>query len=72
MGNIESNRNESSRDRPPLAAVAARTKTGSVTVAPAVEEPSVDHGIEESFPASDPVSVSITKVLVASDDKEKC
>ncbi len=28
-----------------------------------VEEGSIDHGVEESFPASDPVSVSITKVI---------
>lgn len=48
--------------------VVARTEAGSVAVTPVVEEPAVDNGIEESFPASDPVSVSITKVLVASDD----
>jgi hypothetical protein len=26
-------------------------------------EPALDHGIEESFPASDPVSVGVSKVL---------
>ena len=31
-----------------------------VTEAPTEE--AIDHGIEESFPASDPVSVSVTKV----------
>lgn len=46
----------------------SRTEAGSVALTPSVQEPAVDHGIEESFPASDPVSVSITKVLVASDD----
>jgi hypothetical protein len=33
---------------------------------PVTEEPTenaLDHGIEESFPASDPVSVSVTKVV---------
>ncbi len=28
-----------------------------------VQETSIDNGVEESFPASDPVSVSITKVV---------
>lgn len=26
-------------------------------------EPAIDHGIEESFPASDPVSVSVTRAV---------
>ncbi len=33
---------------------------------PVIEEPSesaLDHGVEESFPASDPVSVTVTKVV---------
>ncbi|MCS4509222.1 hypothetical protein [Xylophilus ampelinus] len=32
-----------------------------------VAETSIDNGVEESFPASDPVSVSITKVEKAAD-----
>jgi len=28
-----------------------------------VEETTIDNGVEESFPASDPVSVSITKLV---------
>ena len=28
----------------------------------APSEPALDHGIEESFPASDPVSVKITRI----------
>lgn len=44
------------------------SNSGSVTLTPVTREQAVDHGIEESFPASDPVSVSITKVLVASDN----
>ena len=28
-----------------------------------VDETTIDNGVEESFPASDPVSVSITKVV---------
>ena len=44
------------------------SNTGSVTLIPVTREQAVDNGIEESFPASDPVSVSITKVLVASDN----
>ena len=38
-----------------------------------VEEPTedaLDHGIEESFPASDPVSVSVTKAVPTSVDKK--
>ncbi|MEH3084954.1 MAG: hypothetical protein PGN26_00060 [Xylophilus ampelinus] len=41
----------------------ASPDTPAVTVEEKVEETSIDHGVEESFPASDPVSVSITKVL---------
>lgn len=40
---------------------------------PVVADPSeeaIDNGIEESFPASDPVSVTVTKA-VAHSDKEK-
>jgi len=48
--------------------IIARTEAGSIALTPGAEETAVDHGIEESFPASDPVSVSITKVLMASDD----
>lgn len=32
-----------------------------------IEETTIDNGVEESFPASDPVSVSITKVLKPAD-----
>lgn len=38
----------------------------SVEHSPTTEVPSedaLDHGIEESFPASDPVSVSVTKLI---------
>lgn len=59
---------EQTNPEPRAVDVVARTEAGSVALTPAIEEPAVDHGIEESFPASDPVSVSITKVLVASDD----
>ncbi|RYY97574.1 MAG: hypothetical protein EOO24_19600 [Comamonadaceae bacterium] len=37
-----------------------------VPAAPVVEEPTedaIDRGIEESFPASDPVSVTVTRVV---------
>jgi hypothetical protein len=38
----------------------------AVSTQPAIEVPTedaLDHGIEESFPASDPVSVSVTKAV---------
>lgn len=40
------------------------------TVKPVTEEPTedaLDHGIEESFPSSDPVSVSVTRVIAKTD-----
>lgn len=40
---------------------------------PVTEEPTedaLDHGIEESFPASDPVSVSVTKALPKEGDEK--
>ena len=37
--------------------------TESRPVAQEPSEPALDHGIEESFPASDPVSVGVSKVL---------
>lgn len=43
--------------------------TQPVTAEPT--EDALDHGIEESFPASDPVSVSVTKVVHKSDDPPK-
>lgn len=46
---------------------------GGPSRAPRTEDPTedaLDHGIEESFPASDPVSVSVTKLAhVRSDDE---
>lgn len=32
-----------------------------------VDEVAIDNGVEESFPASDPVSVSITKIIKPAD-----
>lgn len=55
-------------ERHACAQAEAMTNSGAVTSTPTVEEEAMDHGVEESFPASDPVSVSITKVLIASDD----
>lgn len=37
---------------------------------PASEE-ALDNGVEESFPASDPVSVTITKVRLPSSEQDK-
>ena len=34
-------------------------------------EDALDSGVEESFPASDPVSVTVTKVKLPSAEKEK-
>lgn len=42
-------------DAPPEASAHAVTETPS--------EDAIDHGIEESFPASDPVSVSVSKAV---------
>lgn len=39
---------------------------------PVPQEPSeeaIDQGVEESFPASDPISVSVTKIERKDDDK---
>ncbi|VWX59463.1 conserved hypothetical protein [Burkholderiales bacterium 8X] len=41
-------------DDPPLEATKPVTETPT--------EDAIDHGVEESFPASDPVSVTVTKV----------
>ena len=43
---------------------------GKPTEQPASEE-ALDSGVEESFPASDPVSVTVTKVKLPSVDKDK-
>ncbi|MBB4220047.1 hypothetical protein [Variovorax guangxiensis] len=40
------------------------------TEQPASEE-ALDSGVEESFPASDPVSVTVTKVKLPSSEKKK-
>lgn len=40
------------------------------TAQPSSEE-ALDSGVEESFPASDPVSVTVTKVKLPSDDADK-
>jgi hypothetical protein len=52
---------------------AARHDTSDPLLKPVEQEPSedaIDQGIEESFPASDPVSVSVTKIERAADDDE--
>jgi hypothetical protein len=49
--------------RRPRDDLASPTGAPAVEAGEKVEETSIDHGVEESFPASDPVSVSITKVI---------
>lgn len=45
-------------------------KHPDLPVPPVLQDPSedaIDSGIEESFPASDPVSVTVTKAVIPSD-----
>ncbi len=46
----------------PSPAPESAASTVRTPVDPAHAEPALDHGIEESFPASDPVSIAVTQV----------
>ncbi len=57
---------EARKDPFPFPTAAAHGIASADTVRPVTEEPTedaLDHGIEESFPASDPVSVSVTRAV---------
>ena len=50
----------------PFPTAQRHAEASAETAKPVTEEPTedaLDHGIEESFPASDPVSVSVTRVV---------
>ncbi|MGJ7543354.1 hypothetical protein [Variovorax sp. LT1R16] len=65
---------ENSSTKPyPFPTAAHHPKHPDLPVPPVTQDPSedaIDSGIEESFPASDPVSVTVTKAVTASGKKK--